>query len=197
MTAVAVHRPSDASPAVGSVVLALVPALIVAGTSFLVGGFAGRWESFGSVGGYQAVMNLGVLARFFGMFVAVIAVWGVLRSRSAPQWLLGLAIVSGPIAYSVSAFWGAAQFFPIGEAAYYAVNPMAVAAVAGQCAMAGVGEGVWRWRSHRRGNSAPALSWRIAAVVVVGLLVVFVTVLWQGGVPYFYWYQRGYLLLFT
>ena len=139
-------------------------------------------------------MNIGVLARFFGMFVAVIVVWGSLRSRSAPRWLLGLAIASGPVAYSVSAFLGAAQFFPAGQAAYYAVNPMFVAAVAGQCAMAGVGEAVWRWWSRRRGRSAPALTWQIGAVVVVGLLVVFVTVLWQGGVPYFFWYQRGYLL---
>lgn len=185
-------------PAVAiTVLLALVPAFIVLGTSALVGGLAGKPDAFGVVRVYQVVMDVAVVMRFFGMFVSVIVVWGLLRSRHAPRGLLGVAVLGGPVAYAFTAFLGASQFFPLGPAAYYGVNPMFVAAVGSQCALAAVAEALWRWRQRSRGVEQQVLTLRLAAVVVGGLAVLFFTVLWQGGVPFFFWYQRGYLLLFT
>ena len=176
--------------------LALVPAAIVVGTSVFVQVFAGRYEVLGSA--YAPVLNAGVLLRAFAMFASVVLVWGALRSRSASRGLLALAILSGPVAYGVTAAIDALAYFPAGQAAYYGINPIAIAAVAGQCAAAAVAEVLWRWWSRRRGRDAGSpVTWRIAAAFGAGLATVFFTVLFQGGVPFFYVYQRGYLLLFT
>jgi hypothetical protein len=158
--------------------------------------FAGRYEVLG--GAYAPLLNAGVLLRAFGMFASVVIVWGALRSRGASRGVLALAILSGPIAYGVTAAIAALAYFPAGQAAYYGLNPIAIATVAGQCAAAAVAEVGWRWWSRRRGRDAGTpVTWAIAAAFGAGLLTVFFTVLYQGGVPFFYVYQRGYLLLFT
>ncbi len=41
------------------------------------------------------------------------------------------------------------------------------------------------------------MTWGIVGAVSAGLLVAFFTVGFQGGVPFFYVYQQGYLWLFT
>ncbi len=177
-------------------VLALVPGAVVLVTSLFVRTFAGRYELLGAA--YGPLLNAGVLMRAFGMFAAVILVWGTLRSRGAGRGVLAMAVLSGPITYGVVAAIGALDFFPPGQAAYYGVNPIFVASVAGQCAAAGFAEVLWRWWSRRRGRQVGRLvTWGVAAAVLGGLSVVFFTVLFQGGVPFFYVYQRGYLLLFT
>lgn len=176
--------------------LALVPAAIVVAASAFVKFFAGQYEVLGAA--YAPLLNAGVLLRAFGMFTSVVLVWGALRSRDASRGVLALAILSGPVAYGITAAIDALAFFPAGQAAYYGINPIAIAAVAGQCAAAAVAEVLWRWWSRRRGReSGSPVTWRIAAVFGAGLLTVFFTVLYQGGVPFFYVYQRGYMLLFT
>ena len=195
---VAVESPRTRPRTATALLLALVPALIVLSTSLLIGGLAGKPDALGAVRTYQVVMDAAVLLRFFGMFVSVITVWGLLRSRSSPRWLLAVAVLSGPIAYALTAAFEVARFFPPGPAAYYGLNPMFVAAVGGQLALAAVSEMLWRWRQRSRGDrNRSVVTWRLVAVVVLGLAVVFFTVLWRGGVPFFFWYQRGYLLLFT
>lgn len=181
-----------------SLLLAVVPAVIVLVTTALSAGLAGHPYALGEPRTYQIVMNVAVLARFFGMFVAVALVWGSLRSRQSPNWLLSVAVLSGPIAYAFTAALSAQQFFPLGQSLYYGINPMFVASVGSQCAIAALAEMGWRaWRRARQRTTDPAVTWRLVVVAVGGLLVLFLTVLWQGGVPYFFWYQQGYLFLFT
>lgn len=176
--------------------LALVPAAIVALSSLFVKTFAGDYEALGAA--YGPLLNAGVLLRTFGMFASVLLVWGLLRSRGAGRAALGLAILSGPITYGIIAAAGALIAFPPGQAAYYGVNPIFLASIGGQCAAAGLAEGLWRWRARRRGvQTAAPVSPGLVGVVVGGLALVFFTVIFQGGVPFFYVYQRGYLLLFT
>ncbi len=177
-------------------VLALVPAAIVLVSSVFVKAFAGRYEVLGAA--YAPLLNAGVLLRAFGMFASVVLVWGLLRSRGASRGVLALAILSGPIAYGITAAIDALAYFPAGQAAYYGINPIAIATVAGQCAAAAGSEIVWRWWSRRRGRDAGSpVTWGIVAAIGAGLMTVFFTVLYQGGVPFFYVYQRGYMLLFT
>ncbi|MCB0898739.1 MAG: hypothetical protein H6526_05175 [Actinobacteria bacterium] len=176
--------------------LALVPAAIVVVTSVFVQTFAGRYELLGAA--YAPLLNAGVLLRAFGMFASVILVWGLLRSRGASRPVLALAILSGPVSYGITAALDALSYFPVGQAAYYGINPIAMATVAGQCAAAAVAEMAWRWWSRHRGREVGSpVTWRIAAAFGAGLLTVFFTVLYQGGVPFFYVYQRGYMFLFT
>lgn len=180
----------------GQVGLALVPAAIVVTAAAFVGSFAGHPERLGAA--YQPLMNAGVLLRGFGMFLSVVIVWGALRSRGSSRPVLALAILSGPVAYGVVAAIGMLDYFPPGQAAYYGINPIFLAAIGGQCAVAAVAEMIWRWRSRRRGQyRGRPVTWWLVLVFALGVGVVFGTVLYDGGVPFFYVYQRGYLLLFT
>lgn len=199
MTAVAeptTTAPTRTNPGAGEVGLAVLPAAIVVTASAFVGAFAGHPDRLGAA--YQPLMNAGVLLRGFGMFLSVVIVWGALRSRGASRPLLATAILSGPVAYGIVAAIGMLAYFPPGQAAYYGINPIFIATIGGQCAMAAVAEMIWRWRSRRRGlDQGRPITWRLLLVTVLGIGVVFGTVLYDGGVPFFYVYQRGYLLLFT
>jgi hypothetical protein len=176
------------------VALAIVPGLIVAATSLVLRG-AGTVDPFGSVGLYRAVMNAAALGRFFGLFVAVVLVWGWLRAAGASRWLLALAVVSGPLVYAVTAVAGVIGYFPVGEAFYYGLNPLTVAGIGAQCGFAGLAEVAWRWRSSRW--ESRVVTPGVIAAVVLGFGVLFFTVLFRGGVAYFFIYQRGYEVLFT
>jgi hypothetical protein len=178
-------------------VLALVPAAIVVVATIFVKVFAGRYEVLGAA--YAPLLNGGVLLRAFGMFASVVVrVGGVALARRLPRRARSGDPVRPRWPTAVTAAIDALAYFPAGQAAYYGLNPIAIATVAGQCAAAAVAEVAWRWWSRRRGRDAGTpLTWRIAAVFGAGLLTVFFTVLYQGGVPFFYVYQRGYMLLFT
>ena len=148
MTAVAeptTTAPTRTNPGAGMVGLAVLPAAIVVTASVFVGAFAGHPDRLGAA--YQPLMNAGVLLRGFGMFLSVVIVWGALRSRGASRPLLATAILSGPIAYGIVAAIGMLAYFPPGQAAYYGINPIFIATIGGQCAMAAVAEMIWRWRA--------------------------------------------------
>ena len=181
-----------------SVLLALIPALVFVQADLVVGQLAGHPDRFPSVGAYRAVLNLESLLRYGGLFVAVLFVWGALRSRGAPRWVLALAVLSGPLAYALVEFVRAQAFFPPGQAAYYAIGPLFVGGVASQCAMAAVGEALWRWWGRRRGvNRGRAVTWRILLIAVSGWAILYVTLLWDGGIHWFYLYQQVYKALFA
>ena len=194
-------RPADVAEhsTAGRVLTALVPAAIVLMCHLVLAWFAGRVDLFGTPEVYKVVMNLAVLGRFFGLFAAVILVWGALRSQDASRWVLGLAIMSGPVMYSITGFTDLLPIFPLGQAAYYGLNPLFVAGVGSQAAMAAVAESLWRWWTRRRGAAAvgPVVTGRIVAVALIGWAVLFFAVLFRGGVAYFFIYQQGYLWLFT
>ncbi len=191
--------PGGAShPTAGTVLAALVPAAIVLMCHLVLAGFAGRVDLFGTPAVYKMIMNLAVLGRFFGLFAAVILVWGALRSQQAPRWVLALAVMSGPVMYSITAITDLLPIFPWGQAAYYGLNPLFVAGLGSQSAMAAVAESLWRWSMRSRAETPlPIITWRLLAVALIGWAVLFFAVLFRGGVAYFFIYQQGYLFLFT
>lgn len=180
------------------VLLTAIPAIIVVKADVAIALLAGRPEVFPSVSAYRVVLNFEAVLRFFGVFVAVLCVWAVLRSHRAPRWVLALAILAGPLAYAVTEFFRAQAFFPPDQAAYYAVNPIFVGAVGSQVACAAVAEVLWRWSGRRRGiNRGRVVSWPLVATAVVGWAILYVAVLWDGGIHWFYVYQQGYKALFA
>lgn len=179
-----------------SVALALVPGVVVF-VCWLVLRGAGDVESFGSVDTYRVVMNVAALGRFFGLFAAVLLVWGLLRARAAPRWVMALALLSGPAVYAVTAVAGVIGYFPIGEALYYGVNPLTIAGIGSQIGWAVLAEMAWRWRGRRRGNWKGAVATpALVAAGVLGFSLLFFTVIYRGGVAFFFVYQQGYEALF-
>lgn len=148
-------------------------------------------DPFSPIGTYQALMNAAALGRFFGLFVAVIAVWGVLRGADAPRWALLLAVLSGPFVYAIAAILGIVGYYPAGEALYYGLNPLTLAGIGSQSGFAALAEMAWRWRRHRKVFTPGVL-----VTLLAGFAVLFVTVIFRGGVTWFFIYQRGYEVLF-
>lgn len=180
--------------------LALAPALTFVIFDSALQAFAGHVELFGSVAAYRVALNLIALLRFAAMFAGALFVWGALRGRRAPRWVLALAVLSAPLAYAVSWFFRSQAFFPAEQAAYYAVNPLFVGAVPAQIGSACVAELAWRWW-HRRHSGLPHGAVRMSTPLVVALAVLgyagmFFILLWDGGIHYFYWYQQLYKALF-
>jgi len=179
-------------------VLVVIPAIIVVKVDVAISLLAGRPEVFPSVSVYRVVLNSEAVLRYVGIFVAVVCVWGVLRSHHAPRWVLALAILSGPLAYGVIEFVRTQAFFPPEQAAYYAINPIFVGAVGSQVACAAVAEFLWRWWGRRRSiDRGPLVSWPMLAAAVVGWGTLYVAVLWDGGIHWFYVYQQGFKALFA
>lgn len=190
----------DVAPRSRSLVwlLAAVPGLLVVLTIWFVAVFAGRPEAFASVGLYRAALNTAVLLRLFGMFLAVVLVWWELRTRRASRAALVTAVISGPLTYAVLEAFRMLSFFPAPEAAYYMVNPLAVAALASQAATAGAVELLWRLVGSRQGRwSGPVITLRLLLVIGGGLAVLYFAVLDGGGTTGFYLFNAGYRLLFT
>lgn len=189
---------TPASRRLRGVALALVPALIVLVCHLVLARGVGQVDSFGSVGLYRTVMNAAALGRFFGLFAAVVLVWGLLRTWQAPRWVLALAVLSGPLMYAVTAVLDVVGYFPTGQALYYGLNPLTIAGIGAQSGTAALCEAGWRWWQRRHGRrGGPVLTFGLVAVVIGGYAVLYFAVLFRGGVAYFFIYQQGYLFLFT
>lgn len=181
-----------------SVLLASVPGLIVLVCHLVLARGVGDVDSFGSVELYRTVMNAAALGRFFGLFVAVALVWGWLRSWRASRAILAIAILSGPVVYAVTAVLDVIGYFPVGQAMYYAVNPLTIAGIGAQTGTAALCEAGWRWWRRRRGEqTAPVVTVGLVATALIGYAVLYFAVIFRGGVAYFFIYQQGYVLLFT
>lgn len=164
---------------------ALLPALVFALSDLVVTVWSGRPEALGSPL-YHLLLPAAALGRFAGMFVLAGAAWWLLRRAGSARGWRVLGVISGPLAYSLSAMWHVLSYFPTGQAAYYGLNPLVVAAVGSSIATAAVAEMLWRRR--------PAIG--LLGLAALGWAVLWATVLWDGGVHWFYVYQQGFKALF-
>ncbi len=164
---------------------ALIPALSLLVGDVVITRFLGRVDLLGeSV--YGVVMPGAALARYAGMFALAGLSWWLMRRLGAGRWWRVAALVSGPTAYAITAVWHMARWFPTGQAFYYAINPLTLAALGSSVAMVSVAEMFWRRR----------VVLPLVGAAVAGWGVLFGTVLWHGGVHWFYIYQQGFEALF-
>lgn len=177
--------------------LAVLPAAMVVFATLLIDVGAGDPDLFPSVTVYRVTLDAAVLTRLFGMFLSVVLVWWELRTRAAPRPILLAAVISGPLAYAVTAGLSALSYYPFGEAAYYMLNPLTVAALGCQVACAGVVEALWRVGRRRQQQwSGAILSGGVLSAIVCGAVVLYAAVLHDGGTTGFYLFTSGYRLLF-
>lgn len=86
--------------------------------------------------------------------------------------------------------------FSPGETAYYALGSPFLVFAFQVLAMSGVAEIICRILSRRRGSQIKVWTPLPLAAIFSGLVVLFLMMLWGGGVHWFYLYQSGYRALF-
>lgn len=198
MTAVAsappVERTSRGALHIAAPALISVATLVV--LSLLVTWGWGQPERFGSVEVYRRVMDAAVFLRLGPAFFSAIVVYPAMRLRGASIVIAGAGAVSSAIAFGVIGAIGALTFFPPLQAAYYVINPMAVAAIGSQIAWSAVGEVFVRWRRDRVALRSWRLWGAIVAIAVAGFALCYVGVIWDGGRHWFYVWMRGFMIMF-
>ena len=157
----------------------------------------GHPERFGSVDAYRAVMDAAVLARIGPAFLSAIIVYPVMRLRGASMGWAALGAVSSALAFGLFGALLALRFFPPGQALYYALNPMVVAAIGSQVAWSAVAEIFVRWRVAGRAGLRDRRLWvAVSVVALAGFALLYVGVIWDGGRHWFYVWIRGFMMLF-
>jgi hypothetical protein len=135
--------------------------------------------------------------RFAGLLLGSLLIYPVLYFRGAPlrERILGSFLI--PLTYMITAIIRATAFFPPGKALYYAFNPVTVGSASLQIGLMALAEIGCRWWSRRRhGSTGAVVRWAQLVALIVGAVALYVTLLWDGGVHWFYVYQEGYKLLF-
>lgn len=117
------------------------------------------------------------------------------RGATARERLLGVFVV--PAAYMVSEMLRVTAYFSLPESIYYGFNSVVLGSFFLQLAWLGIADLACRWWVRRRsGRPQRVVGWLQPAGIVVGFGALYVLLLWEGGVHWFYVYQQGYRLLF-
>ena len=178
------------APAIISVATYLVLDIALART-------VGRPDAFWSAEGYRTSLDALVLLRLGPIMFSGLIVWPVMRARGAGRSGALVGVLATPIAFGVVSAFGAMTFFPPLEALYYGTNPIVLGALASQVGMSGLGALVATW--HRAGwRASPARwwSWPAFAAFVIGEVVLFACVMWDGGQHVFYVWIQIYRAIF-
>lgn len=176
-------------------VYVFAPAIISVATyliiDLIIRVFVGQPQDFWSVGGYRFTMSSSVLLRMGPVFFSAILVWPAMRGRGASFTIATIGILASPAAFAIVSGVSALTYFPPLDAAYYATNPMVMAAVGSQVSFAGIGALLQRWRAAGwRSTPSHWWSWGALIAIIVGSGVSFASVIWDGGVHVFYvWIQ--------
>ncbi|MEE4262195.1 MAG: hypothetical protein V2I56_05855 [Desulfobacteraceae bacterium] len=90
----------------------------------------------------------------------------------------------------------ASGVFSPGETAYYALSPAYLVVGFQVLAMSGIAEIICRVRDRKRGAQIKVWTPLPLSAILSGLGALYLMMLWDGGVHWFYLYQAGYLALF-
>lgn len=146
---------------------------------------------------YRPLMNVLARGRILSLLGGGLIIYPVLFFRGATlrERLLGVVLL--PLAYLVTAIIHATAYFPLGEAIYYGFNSITIASFFLQFATVAVADIFCRWWVQRRdGRSQPVVRRAHLGGLLVGLLVGYLMLVWNGGETGFYFYLKGYQLLF-
>lgn len=156
----------------------------------------GRPEALGGGAVYRPVLTTLSATRFLLLLAGTLAVYPIMYMRGSPlrERVAGALIL--PLVYAIWAMLQATAYFPAGEAIYYGFNPLTFGSVFLQVGLMGIAEIGCRWWRRRQGAQIAVARWTHVTAIVVGMAALYVTLLWDGGVHWFYVYQEGFKLLF-
>ena len=146
---------------------------------------------------YRPAMTVLARGRILSLLLGGIIIYPVLFFQGATFVERLLGVFALPLAYVVTSVIHATAYFPIGEALYYGLNPVAVSSLLLQTATSSIADVCCRWWVWRRGDAQrPIVRWLHLVAMLAGILGGYATLLWNGGERWFYLYQAGYQFLF-
>ena len=108
-----------------------------------------------------------------------------------------IACLITPILWSVTEIIRVSEFFTVGESLYYGLNSQVLLFLSLASFQMGLCDMICRWWAQRKGAVGLRMVTRAAVTAILfGLAAVYVLVIWEGGVHWFYLYQQGYKWLF-
>ncbi len=159
--------------------------------------FALMGSSFASSSLYKPLLNLLSAVRFLLLLVGSLVLYPILYFRGATWSERVWGCLTLPLVYLFTAIFRATAYFPFGEAVYYGFNPLTFGSASIQVGLMGLMEIICRAIARRRTQlETPIVQLHLIASIVIGSAALYITLLWDGGVHWFYVYQQGYRLLF-
>jgi len=108
-----------------------------------------------------------------------------------------IACLVTPILWSVTEIIRVSKFFTVGESLYYGLNSQVLLFLSLALLQMGFCDMICRWWIQRKGAVELRVVTRTAVTAILfGLVAVYVLLIWEGGVHWFYLYQQGYKWLF-
>jgi hypothetical protein len=151
----------------------------------------------GDVRAYRLYMNAGHVLLYAAYALSALVLYPVLyfRGASLPERVLGCYVA--PLAYVTKEVIRVNQYFTVGESLFYVLTSIVMGGLLLQVGLIGAGELISRLLYRRRsGIPVRVVTWPPLAGMAVAAGTLYVMLIWEGGVHYFYLFQEGYKLLF-
>jgi hypothetical protein len=146
---------------------------------------------------HQEVAFVAGLVYLFVLMGGSLIVYPVAFFMGAKPWERVIACLVTPILWAVTEIIRITEFFTVGESLYYGLNSQVLVFLAFASFEMGLCDMVCRWWTRgKRTAETPIVTKATAGAVLLGLVVVYVIMIWGGGVHWFYLYQQGYKWLF-
>jgi hypothetical protein len=146
---------------------------------------------------HQEVAFVAGLVYLFVLMGGSLIVYPVAFFMGARPWERVIACLVTPILWSVMEIIRVTEFFTLGESLYYGLNSQVLVFLAFASFEMGLCDMICRWWARGKGAAGTRIVTRATAgAVLCGLVVVYVIMIWGGGVHWFYLYQQGYKWLF-
>jgi hypothetical protein len=146
---------------------------------------------------HQEVAFVAGLVYLFVLMGGSLIVYPVAFFMGARPWERVIACLVTPILWSVMEIIRVTEFFTLGESLYYGLNSQVLVFLAFASFEMGLCDMICRWWARGKGSAGTRIVTRATAgAVLCGLVVVYVIMIWGGGVHWFYLYQQGYKWLF-
>ena len=166
--------------------------------SALISALMGRPATFGTTAAYRIIMNTLSGLRFVLLLFGSLVIYPIMFFRGATliERVIGSLVV--PLAYMLWAMVQATAYFPVGESIYYGFNSIAFGSLFFQFALLSIADIFCRWWVRRKHQARlDIVRWPHMIGISAGLTSIYVSLIWDGGVHWFYLYQEVYKLLFT
>jgi hypothetical protein len=145
---------------------------------------------------HQAVAFVAGILLFLSIGFGTLLIYPVAFFRGAGVAERILACLATPVVWNLKEMVRVSEFFTLGEALYYGLNPTFILTVIGTFAQMGLCEMLCRRTLRRRGETqVKVVSALPLTFVILGIMALFVMLVWGRGVHGFYLYMEGYKAL--